>query len=379
MKQDHIALLIVAIVVLTASLIAARDRGEGPAQEVRKLIPVLSVAVTSAQVSLLPVHVSATGNIAAWQEASVGAEADGLRLSDINVDVGDTVRRGQVLALFNADIVTAELAEARASVAQAEAHVEEAETNARRARGLDGSGALSAQQIDQYVVAAKTARARLVAMRAVEKRNRLRVAQARVLAPCDGIVTSRAATVGAVVPAGQELFRLIRDGRLEWRAAVTLPDMNLLAPGQSAEIFVKGHPPIQGRLRTVAPAIDAQTRNGLVHVDLPRGIAIRAGAFARGYFAVSEGPALTVPQSAVLLRDGFHYVMRVGPASNVLVKKVSVGRRTGDRIEITAGLAESEAVIASGLGFLSEGDVVRVVSESEAAPNPARAHGVSES
>lgn len=362
MQQRQTARIAAAILFFAIVLaVNACDSDDAPPPAA---VPVLSVALTQAQIAVLPVRVPATGNIAAWQEAVIGAEADGLRLVAVDVNVGDTVTRGQVLARFNADIVQAELAEASAAVAQAAAQVDEAETNAARARSLTRSGALSAQQIDQYVVAAATARARLLAMRAVAQRQRVRLAQTRVLAPDDGIVTSRTATVGAVVPAGQELFRVIRDGRLEWRAAVAAADIGQLAPGQVATLTVTGRAPIRGQLRSVAPMIDTQTRNGLVYVDLASDSAIRAGTFARGYVEIGDAPALTVPQGAVLLRDGFQYVMRLGPASTVVMQKVTVGRRTGDRIEITEGLAASDAIIASGLSFLAEGDTVKVVDEA---------------
>ncbi|MEJ1097088.1 MULTISPECIES: efflux RND transporter periplasmic adaptor subunit [unclassified Pseudoxanthomonas] len=363
MKLGRIALTGAVIVVV--AIVITRVVTDGGETRKADAVPaaVLSVAMTRAQLSMLPIRVPATGNITAWQEASVGTEVEGLRLTEVKVNVGDTVRRGQVLARFKPDMLAAELAEARASVAQAEAEAMEADANAERARSLDASGVMSAQQVNQYVVAARTARARLDAARAVEARHRLRLAQTQVLAPSDGIITSRTATVGAVMPAGQELFRLIKEGRLEWRAAVAVSDMDKLTPGQRVEITVHGQPPIQGRLRMVAPAIDTQTHEGLVYVDLPSGSAMHAGAFARGFVEVGQGQALTVPQAAVLLRDGFHYVMRLGPKSSVMMTKVSVGRRVGDRIEITAGLSQSDTIIASGLSFLSEGDTVRVVSE----------------
>lgn len=361
MKHRRIALTGAVIAVLALVLIAIGDRDEGEARANAAPVPVLSVAMTRAQRSVLPFRVPATGNIVAWQEASVGTEANGLRLTEVRVNVGSTVERGQVLALFDADIVAAELAEAEASVAKAEAELLEAQANATRAQALDASGAMSSQQVDQYRVAAMSARAQLNAARAIAQRNRLRLRQTRVLAPSDGVITSRSATVGAVVPAGQELFRLIKDGRLEWRAEVSTADLDQLMPGQRARITVQGRPAIPGRIRTLAPVIDAQTHNGLAYVDLPPDSGLRAGAFVRGYVEAGEGTALTVPERAVLLRDGHHYVMRIGPKSKVLMTKVRIGRRVGDRIEIVAGLAASEAVIASGLSFLSEGDTVRVV------------------
>lgn len=367
MKQRRIALVGAVLLAIAVLAMALNIGGESDTpQSKAAATPVLSVVMTRAQVSTLPRRIPATGNIAPWQEASVGTEAEGLQLTEVKVNVGDRVRRGQILAVFKPDMVAADLAEAQASVAQAQAQSMEAEANAQRARGLETSGAMSAQQINGYAVAARTARARLDAARAIEQRNRLRLAQTRVLAPGDGIITARTATVGAVMPGGQELFRLIKDGRLEWRATVAMSDMPQLAPGQVVEIGVHGQTPIQGRLRMVAPSIDSQTHNGLVYVDLPANSQVRAGAFARGFFEVGEGQALTVPQQAVLLRDGFSYVARLDPKAKVLMTKVSVGRRVGDRVEITGGLEPSEPIIASGLSFLSEGDTVKVVRASVA-------------
>ena len=93
-----------------------------------------------------------------------------------------------------------------------------------------------------------------------------------------------------------------------------------------------------------------------------------APTVARGEFEVGRGSGLTLPQSAVLLRDGFSYVLRVGADSKVSQVKVGVGRRVGDRIEITSGLAADGRVVAAGGGFLSDGDTVRVVDAAALKP-----------
>ena len=122
----------------------------------------------------------------------------------------------------------------------------------------------------------------------------------------------------------------------------------------------------------VAPTVDAQTRNGIVYVDLVAPGEARAGMFARGDFEIGTGQGLTLPQSAVQLRDGFSYVLRVGADSKVSEAKVAVGRRIGDRIEITGGLDAASRVVASGGGFLGDGDTVRVVEATTAsAPSAA--------
>lgn len=370
MKTPHqlaLATLGLALVGAALTVAFARTNAEAPAGQ-QAAQPVagqaaLTVVVSQLQPASLSVRVAANGNIVAWQEAIIGTEAHSLRLAQVKVNVGDKVRRGQLLAAFAAETVEAELAQSRAAVAEADAALAEAAANAQRGRVLQGSGALSGQQVHQYATAERTAKARLDAARAAEKANALRLAQARVVAPDDGIISARAATVGAVAPAGQELFRLIRGGRLEWRAEVAAADLARLKPGQKVWIAPAGGEAVEGRLRMLAPAIDILSRNGLAYVDLPPSDTLRAGMFARGEFELGASEAMTLPQGAVLLREGFSYVMRVGPDSRVVQTKVTSGRRAGDRIEITGGLDAKDRVVAAGAAFLGDGDLVRVAEE----------------
>ena len=323
--------------------------------------PALTVTTVTAQSGALPLALSANGSIAAWQEASVGAEANGWRLAEVRVNVGDVVKKGQVLATFAADMVRADLAQSRASLLETEATLAEAAANAQRARELQPSGALSAQQFNQYLTAERTAAARLQAMRAATQVQQLRLVQTQVLAPDNGVISARLATVGAVVPAGQELFRLIRGGRLEWRAEVSAIDLASIKPGMAVRVAPAGAAPIMGRVRVVAPTVDAATRNGLVYIDLPAPGAALAGMFARGDFELGQSSAMTLPQGAVLLRDGFAWVFKVGADARVSQSKVTVGRRVGDLVEVLSGLETGARVVASGGGFLSDGDLVRIV------------------
>jgi HlyD family secretion protein len=330
----------------------------------------LSVTTTTPQTGSMPLKITANGNIAPWQEASVGTEANGLRLAEVRVNVGDVVKRGQVLATFAADMVRVDVSQMRASIAEAEATLAEAAANAQRARELQTTGALSAQQINQFVTAERTAQARLDWQRAAFKVQQLRLQQTQVLAPDSGVISARSATVGAVLPAGQEMFRLIRQGRLEWRAEVPANDLSRVKPGMTVSVTPGNAPAIAGKVRMVAPTVDDKTRNGIVYVDLPASPDAKAGMFARGDFEIGAVQGLTLPQSAVLLRDGFSYVLKVGPDSKVSEAKVTVGRRAGDRIEITAGLDPKTRVVAAGGTFLGDGDVVRVVDAPAAAQPP---------
>ncbi|MBC7484827.1 MAG: efflux RND transporter periplasmic adaptor subunit [Rhizobacter sp.] len=367
--------LAIAAALLTLKVRAADDREPAVtangAASAAAAKPALTVTVTQPQTFALPVRVNANGNIAAWQEASIGTEANGLRLATVAVNVGDVVKRGQVLATFAADTMQADVAMNRAAVAEAEATLAEAAANAQRARGLQATGALSDSAINQYLTAERTAKARLDAQRAATQTQRLRLQMTQVLAPDAGVISARSATVGAVLPAGQELFRMIRQGRLEWRAEVAANDMASLRRGVAALVTAGNGPTLKGTVRMVAPTVDATTRNGIVYVDLAgngTGSVARAGMFARGEFEVGRGSGLTLPQSAVLLRDGFSYVLRVGADSKVSQVKVGVGRRVGDRIEVTTGLPADARVVAAGGGFLADGDTVRVVDAAAVKP-----------
>ena len=332
----------------------------------------LTVSVARLESSIWPRTLEASGNIAAWQEASIGAEVPGLRLSEVRVDVGDHVRRGQVLATFADATMRAELAQASSAATEAEVSLAAARGNADRARALAGSGAMSTQEIEQYTNAAAAASARLDSARAARDATRLRLGFARVVAPDDGIISQRNATLGAVANPGQELFRMIRRGRLEWRAEVTAFELAGIRIGQRARVSLPGGAQVSGKVRALAPTVDAASRNAIVYVDLEHHADARAGMFARGEFALGAQPALSLPQAAVVARDGFSYVFQLTAGNRVTQRKVTTGRRVGERVEITAGLGEGDQVAATGAAFLADGDVVRVASEAPPTP-PAKA------
>ena len=307
---------------------------------------------------------TANGNIAAWQEVVIGSELSGQRLTRVNVNVGDEVKRGQVLAEINSDTIRADLAAAKASYAEAQAVLANAVTNNKRIQQLKNTGAISAQESTQYQTSQATAQARLDAAKAQIESNQLRLAQTQVISPDNGVISARTATVGSLAQTGQELFRLIRDHRLEWRAEVTTSDLYKLKQGMNARIFSPdpAQPAITGKVRMIAPVIDPQTRYGLVYVDLPATQAFRMGMFVKGEFDLGEKPALTIPQTALLLRDGFAYVFIVGKNNRVAQQKVTVGRRLADRVEIL-DLPANVKLVASGTGFLTDGDLVTVAKD----------------
>ena len=328
--------------------------------------PALTVTITRPATADLPITLSANGNIVAWQEASVGAEANGLRLTEVRVNVGDEVKQGQVLAKFAAETIQADVAQARASLAEAVANAQESAANGDRARRLKPTGAISAQQINQYLTAEQAGKARVQAARATLHAQQLRMQHTQVIAPDSGVISVRMATVGAVVGTGTELFRMIRQGRLEWRAEVMSEELGRMAPGAMATLTAANGRKIQGKVRMVAPTVDPQTRAALVYVDLPKDSGAKAGMFATGQFELGSSDALTVPQQAVVMRDGFTFVFGMNADRRVAQIKVATGRRLGDRVEITSGVTPDTVIVASGAGFLNDGDLVKDMPQAPA-------------
>jgi RND family efflux transporter MFP subunit len=362
-----VAALLVGFVSLPFNTLAA-----DPPAKPAAVRPALSVQVVEPRSADMAVRLSANGSIAAWQEAIIGSEVQGLRLAELKAQVGDRVRKGQVLAVFAAETVLADLAQAQAAVAEAEASLAEAAANAQRARELQPTGVLSTQQVQERLTAERVALARVDAQRAHVRVFELRLKQTTVVAPDEGIISVRLATLGAVMPAGQEMFRLIRQGRLEWRAELPAAELTRITPGMAVTVKPPGGGAVTGRVRMVAPTVDPATRNGFVYVDLPVAGVARPGMFAPGEFDIAQRQALTLPQSAVVLREGFSFVFLVGPDNKVRQQKVEIGRRQGDRVEIAAGLATGARVVAAGGGFLADGDTVRVVAASPVAPAASR-------
>jgi len=325
----------------------------------------LTVTTARPQLARLSQTLAANGDIAAWQEASIGSEANGLRLTEVLVNVGDVVTAGQTLARFSDETVQADLAQAKAALLEAQANLSEASSNAERARSLMNTGAISTQQINQLITAEQTARARVAATEANVNAHKLRLKFTQLLAPDSGVISARSATVGAVVSNGTELFRMIRKGRLEWRAEVMASELSRIRAGTHVTLVAANGTRLNGKVRMIGPTVNPQNRAALVYVDLLPAAsgeaAAKPGMFARGEFTLGSGNGVTLPQQSVVVRDGFSYVFQLKPDNRVAQVKVKTGRYLQDQVEITEGISLQDEIVVSGAGFLNDGDLVRVI------------------
>jgi len=315
----------------------------------RQKTPALTVTTATPRRAVWPVTLTASGSIAPWQEASVGAQVGGYQLVEVRVNVGDQVRRGEVLARLDSALL-------RAEEAQLLANNEQAIADRQRALALQSEGAISDQEVLQFVTAAKVSAALLAS-------KRLQLRYTDVIAPDDGVISARTATLGAVSAAGEELFRLIRGGRLEWRGELTAAQLASVAKGQLVELALPDGSSASAKVRDSAPSLDGRSRLGLVYADLVSGSHARAGMYANGQVVVSQASALVVPAETVVIRDGRTYVVKLSEETAtpmVALQSVTLGRRRNDEVEIVSGLTGTETLVKAGAGFLSDGDIVRV-------------------
>lgn len=368
LKKIHIALIALLLMLIAFFVYKQKqDKPEDKTTERPSATTQAKAALTVTTVKLernkMRLSIAANGSIAPWQEAIIGAEVNGLQLNQVLVNVGDKVQKGQLLAEFTAATTLADIAQAKASLAEAKANAIEAAGNANRARSIQDTGALSTQQIDQLIALESATQARVEAAEATLQSYQIRLKQTKVLAPDNGLISARTATVGAVVSPGQELFRLIRQGRLEWRAELTSSEIGKIKEGMETHLTMPDGEKIIGKVRMVSPMVDAQTRNAMVFVDLPANNQIKSGMFARGSFELGETESVTLPASALVLRDGFAYLMQVDEKSRIKQIKVQAGKRVADKVEVM-GLENSmnRDFVATGGAFLADGDVVSVVS-----------------
>lgn len=329
--------------------------------------------VTAATVRLinLPRTLSASGSVSAWEEVPVGAETGGLVATAVYVDEGAYVRQGQPLVQLNDTVLRAQVRQSEAQVATARANLSRDQAALARAQELKERGYLSQASLDTATANQRAAAAALQSAEAALSEQRTRLAQTVIRAPVSGRIISRSVTRGQIVQAGTELFRMVRDGRLELDAQVPEADLPLVRAGQTATIVSEEAGSVVGTVRIVTPEVDPQTRLGLARVALPAGAALRPGMFARAEINVGAQPAFVVPSSSIVYREGKPGVYVIGANDTVAFRAVTTGIRQGQDLAVT-GVRANERVVVSGAGFLGDGDQVRIGS-ARAAPAAAQA------
>lgn len=342
------------VAVLAAAVIMMmRDQHKPETPPTATGTAALTISVAKAQNADWPEVIRATGAIAPWQEAIIGAETTGQRLTAVLADVGDTVTQGQVLARYETDTLMTQRAELQATLTQAIAVRD-------RSLLLSKSAAIAKEKVESDVQQAAIAQARFDA-------NELQIKHSEVIAPDDGVISARSATLGAVGAIGQELFRMIRQNRLEWRGQATAEQLARLKTGQHIALALPDGTSAEATLRQISPVLNADTRMATLYADIAPGSAARAGMYAEGSISLETRTVLAVPAKSVVIRDGRSYVFRIdgsGDDATAHIVPVTTGRSEGTETAIESGVTAGDIVAADGAGFLNDGDTVRIAPET---------------
>lgn len=368
-------LVLVAVLIAVATVAALNAYGRGTVEDVAQAAapveavatiptqsPTLTVSVEKVRSETIASLVSATGTVAAWQEAAIGAEASGLQLTGVLVAEGDYVKAGDVIARLDASLLKAQLAEQKAVVTQARATLDSAISAAARADKLLASNAISAETAEEKTTAVKTGRAQVEQADAAASRLQAELDQTTVRAPFDGIVSSKPAVAGSIVQAGTELMKIIRDGRLEIAILIPEKDLPAISVGQTATAVDAANRSTLGKVSSIAETVNSTTRLATVYVSLGNGSGLKPGMFARVSIATASSPRLSVAEAALVWQGSKPAVFVVREDSKVTARPVATGTHQNGRVAIENGLSEGDNVVVTGASFLSDGNLVRVVS-----------------
>jgi HlyD family secretion protein len=319
-----------------------------------------AVTVAIAQPTAFARTITIAGEVRPRDDVRVYAPTQGVRIVQLLVDEGDTVRAGQPLARLDTNLAAAQISAAQAQVAEARAAATRTRDAARRADSIRDTGALSLEAIEAREAEAVAAQARLRAAEAQLAEVNARLQGGFVRAPQAGIVLARTAQLGAPVD-GQPLFRIAGGGALEVAVEVGEADMLALTQGQSGMFRLIDGVEVKAMMRRGAASIDSRTRTGTAVFDLPRDARLRPGMFLRGETTLPSQTLLAAPQNAIVFDQGDAHLFIVDDKSIARRVKVRLGPRNGDMIAVLEGLEPGSRIVAGGAAFLRDGDAVRPV------------------
>lgn len=304
--------------------------------------------------------VTASGALAAHRDQPVGVAGAGGRVTRVNVDAGQWVGAGQVLATVDRSVQSQQAAQLAAQVASAKANAELAQNNYERAVALQGRGFVSKAEIDSKRAARDAANATVRMNQAQLNATRAEIGRLDIRAPASGLVLARMIEVGQIVSPGTgALFRIAEGGRMEMKAQLSQQDLVLVHAGMPASVTPIGTDrAFSGQVWQVAPVIDPQSRQGEVRILIPYDPAIRPGGFAEAKINSGTTAAPLLPQSAVLSDDKGNYVYIVTAKNEVERRSIKIGTITDDGVTIAEGLSGQESVVLSAGPFLNPGQKV---------------------
>ncbi len=353
------AVIVLLVLIGIAVAINRGGAGAGEADKAKAQAPVVSV-ITPGKTTIEGT-ISATGSLAARRELPVGVAGEGGQVVAVLVEPGQWVRAGQVLAVIDRSVQSAQRSSQSAQVDVAVANANLAQANLDRASKLVDKGFVSKADIDRLTANRDAAVAQVRVARAQAGVLDAQLRRLNIVAPAAGLVLERRIEPGQVVSAGSGvLFRLAKGGEMELRAQLGEVDLARLAPGVTAEVVPVGSEKgFTGQVWQLSPVIDPVSRQGTARIALAYAPELRPGGFATATIRSGTVVAPMLPESAILSDNQGNYVYVIDKDNKARRRPVKTGLVTETGIAVIEGLDGSERVVLRAGGFLQPDQTVQ--------------------
>ncbi|WP_043979887.1 efflux RND transporter periplasmic adaptor subunit [Novosphingobium sp. P6W] len=322
--------------------------------------PPPTVTVASVAYRSLEGGFTASGRLVPREEVAIAPELSNYRIMSVMVEEDADVHAGQVLAVLDDGLLRSQIAQARATLVQQEVQADRARAEAKRVSGLDDSGVISQEAIDQRRISDRSAAAAVNVAKAQLQDLLTRQARLAVRTPVGGRILQRSVRPGDASSSGQVMFTIARDNLIELAAEVPEASMGSLTIGDPVEVTLADGARLVGQVRLLGARVDERTGLSTARVTLPVQRYLRAGGFARAQFVKPSARVTTVAEAAVHYDADGAYMLLLDQNDTVHRAGVRTGRRAGGMVEVTSGVVPGTRAVMGGSAFVLEGDKVRI-------------------
>ena len=335
----------------------------------------IKLTVVSPKITKFSPKLNLHGELVAKDDVAVGSALQGQQISEVLVEVGENVQKGQILALLdNAgvkakfDQQTAALEVAKQNLNSAKAAFSEASSALKRAKSLAAKKAISSQELEQASTKEASARANLNSAKAQISQIDARIAEAKdqlgkasVIAPVSGVVTAKKAQISALT-SGEALFNIAKDGVIELSADADAAELEQIKVGMGATAQIYGvKEAVKGKVRLVPVSVDASSRLGKVKISLDGEVKF-IGSYAKVVIDLPEFSALALPAQAVSFTEkgAFTTIVKDGKA---VKRKIQTGLRANGLVQVIWGVSEGDEVALKAAALVNDGEVAQRSAE----------------
>ena len=354
-----------------ASEQSVRQDRQNPDAEEKQNDEAIKLTVVSPKIQQFNPKLNLHGELVAKDDVAVGSALQGQQISEVLVEVGENVQKGQILALLdNAgvkakfDQQTAALEAAKQNLNSAKAAFSEASSALKRAKSLAAKKAISSQELEQASTKEASARANLNSAKAQisqidaqisEAKDQL--AKASIVAPVSGVVTAKKVQIGALT-SGEALFNIAKDGIIELSADADAAELAQIKVGMSAQAQIYGvKEAVNGKVRLVPVSVDTSSRLGKVKISLDGGAKF-IGSYAKAVIDLPEFSALALPAQAVSFTEAgaFATIIKDGKAQK---RKIQTGLRANGLVQVISGVSEDDEVALKAAALVNDGEAAQ--------------------